>query len=529
MENVIKEIMEELFAIDPDLKKYQKELEATMVKMIANKPKDKFDENFRHELKMKLLARAEELEKEKSARPILWKNLVFWRSLTFATAMAVIVLVIVVPAVRDGQFIKDSSPLSLFSGKINIEKTGERAFGDLVSSEQSLAVSESDSYSGITAPAAIPQASSSVSREAAGFGGGGGANASVLDMKALPPEYMTKYNYIYVGEDFSFTEESVEVLKRIKNYGSENLGSVLGNLSFGIFDASKLSNVKVQTMSLAEDRDGGYIVDFNPYEGIISFYENWQRAIPVDYEAQPRLQESDVPSDEKLIEVANNFLSRYGISRENYGVPLVSQGWKLGYARVPAAEIWIPDTMTVQYPLMFDDREAWEQGGYEKAGFSVNINIRTMQVVGLYGLATQNYQSSNYAAETDRDRLLKFALQGDIRSQPTYPEENFQVKEVEVKLGTPSVQYMRYWKYEGNQSSELFLPSLVFPIIDKSQAEEYFTKQVVVIPLVREILDNAEREDIANTPVLLENKIDAEDAPPPPIVSPMPAEDGGRE
>jgi len=527
MKNLIQEILDELFVIDPDLKKYQKELEATMAKMIANKPEDKFDENFRQELKMKLLARAEELEKVASVRPSLWKNLVFWRGVSFATVAVVLVLAVVVPAVRNGwigmpEFGAENF-LSLSSRGAKIEGAGERAFGNL-SSESQAVFGEADDSSGVSAPVApplgtTPQTMSSTSREVLGLGGGGGGNAVAPDVKMLPPEYMTKYNYVYAGEDFSFIDPSVAVLRREKSFGSEELSSVLDKVSFGLFDASKLSNAKVQNLSLAEDRDGGYIVDFNSYEGIISMYENWQKMMPINYEAQPRLAESDVPSDEKLVEVTNDFMARYGINLTNYGAPKVNKNWRIGIMGGAAdAEIWIPDTMTVQYPLVVDGKEVWEQGGYELSGLSVNVNIRTMKVSSFYGLQTQNYQSSAYAAETDKDRLLKFALQGDLWSQGNYPVENFQVKEVEVKLGTPRVEYMRYWKYDGNQSIELLVPALVFPVLETTPADGSFYKSAVVIPLVREILDSVTAEaggGVTPPPVILMDEAVTE--PPPPV------------
>jgi len=396
------------------------------------------------------------------------------------------------------------NPLANFSGSMRVEQAGDRAFGDLgatstQTSNEELARATSSVYSPTESAAPSPSSaikdSSATSQPTVGFGGGGGGNAVAPDMKMMPPQYMTKYNYVYIGQDFSFSDQSVAVLGRIKSFGSEDLSSVLGKINFGLFDASKLSNVKVQTLSLAEDRDGGYVVDFNPYEGLISIYQNWQRAIPVDYNSQPRLTESNVPSDEKLIEAVRNFVTNYGINLANYGEPKVNKNWRLGLVGVPAADIWIPDEMAVQYPLVIDEKEVWEQGGHERAGFFVNVNIRTMKVTGLYGLAAQNYQSSNYVAETDRDRLMKLALQGDIWPQPTYPEESFKVKEAEVKLGTPSVQYMRYWKYVGNQSSELFVPALVFPILEVTPADGSFYKSTVVIPLVKEILDNVQIEN----------------------------------
>jgi hypothetical protein len=520
MEKIIQEILDELFIIDPGLKKYQKELEATMAKMIANKPQDKFDENFRQELKMKLLARVEELEKGKSLRPSLWKNLAFWRGMSLAAATIVLAVILVVPAVRNGWISMPEfgagNPLENFSKGAKIEGAGERAFGDLSSRSQAV-FGETDNSSGVTAPTAAPQTTSSTSREAVGFGGGGGSGVSspvAPDIKMMPPEYMTKYNYVYAGEDFSFTDTSVAVLRREKGFSNGDLNSVLGNIGFGLFDASKLNNAKVQNLSLAEDRDGGYIVDFNSYEGIISMYENWQRMIPVDYNSLPRLAETDVPSDEKLIAATNDFMNRYGIDLTNFGAPKVSKNWRIGILGGAAdAEIWVPDTMTVQYPLVVDGREVWEQGGYERSGLSVNVNIRTMKVTSFYGLQTQNYQSSNYAAETDKDRLLKFALQGDLWPQGDYPVENFKVKEVEVKLGTPRVEFMRYWKYDVNQSIELLVPALVFPVLETTPADEAFYKSAVVIPLAKEILDSAEANNTITPPTILKSETVTEPAP----------------
>ncbi|MBI5071979.1 hypothetical protein HZB93_03785 [Candidatus Falkowbacteria bacterium] len=534
MEKIIQEILDELFIIDPGLKKYQKELEAAMAKMIANKPEEKFNESFKEELKMKLLARAEELEKAGRARPSLWRSLKFWRGMAFAAATIVLAVILVVPAVQNGWIgmpeFGAGNPLANFSGGIKVQEAGVRAFGDLGATsapltEEDLARATS-SYlpEENAAPAAplgsTPQTMSSTSRDAAlgrevlGLGGGGGTNASAPDIKMMPPQYATKYSYVYVGEDFSLPEVSeVAVLKRVKNYGSEKLNSILDKISFGLFDASKLSNVKVQTLSLVEDRDGGYIVDFNPYEGIVSIYENWQRITPINYEALPRLSQSDVPSDEKLIETANGFLSRYGIDRGNYGTPKISQSWKLGYAGVRAEDIWIPDTMTVLYPLLVNGKEVWEQGGYSQAGFSVNVNIRTMKVTSLYGLQTQNYQSSNYAMETNKERVMKFALQGDLWSQGDFPVESFQVKEAEVKLGTPEIQYMRYWKYDGNQSIELLVPALVFPVLETTPADGSFYKSAVVIPLAKEILDAAEANNTVTPPTILKSEPTIEPAP----------------
>jgi len=56
MNKNIKEILEELYIMDPSLKEKEKQLEKIISKMLMIKPDVKIDENFKKELRKKILA-----------------------------------------------------------------------------------------------------------------------------------------------------------------------------------------------------------------------------------------------------------------------------------------------------------------------------------------------------------------------------------------------------------------------------------------------------------------------------------------
>lgn len=56
MRTDIKNILDELYALEPDLRAKESEITPIIEKMLANKPKIDMDETFRAELKTKILA-----------------------------------------------------------------------------------------------------------------------------------------------------------------------------------------------------------------------------------------------------------------------------------------------------------------------------------------------------------------------------------------------------------------------------------------------------------------------------------------
>ena len=118
----------------------------------------------------------------------------------------------------------------------------------------------------------------------------------------------------------------------------------------------------------------------------------------------------------------------------------------------------------------------------------VNIRLFDRKVTAVWSLSTQNYQASQYAAETDASRILDIASRGGLFYGFYDPGSSANV--VEIDLGTPQISYMQFWKYANDINDELLVPALVFPVASDPGTGQVFQKHVVV-PLIKDILDSA--------------------------------------
>jgi hypothetical protein len=234
-------------------------------------------------------------------------------------------------------------------------------------------------------------------------------------------------------------------------------------------------------------------------EGSISINKNYDyaRCMSVECGVRP-LSESDMPEDEKIINVANQFLSEYGINKSNYGKPEVQNEWKM-YLNAASPEtrpnFYFPETISVTYPQLVNGKEVYEEGG-NKNGLVVNVDVREMQGAGLWNLFSQKHESSAYDVEKDTARLIKIAEQGGFR-RGYYPADSNQgeVKKNVIELGTPSIGLVKMWIYNEKGGQELIVPAYIFPVTNKPE-DVYFYQKNVVVPLVKEILDQDQNQPV---------------------------------
>lgn len=456
MDSNIKQILEDLYAVDSSLKKHEAELIDIINKLIASKPRIKFDENFQNQLRAELLEKFNKLDNKQP-------KFNFMNKLYYVTgALAVLVLLVVTPGLMDK---KTSAPASIkFSPQI--QKLSQRAFGSLSNPNENYSESIS------AAPQAIGM----------GGGGGGVATADGKMMEIMPYEPIV-YKYVYEGEDFTVDGSQMDVLKRVRGAVSQmDAKNIMQSLNFDNLDLSSFGNLLVRNISLSEDKNFGYYVFLDFYEGMISINENWEKW-PTP---ESNIGINDIPSDDVLIGVANKFLKEHNISLDVYGEPQVDNSWRQYYAMAEnKSDFFIPYMTTVVYPLVVDDKIVYDEGG-SVYGLRVSINLIHKRVSNVWNLASQNYQSSVYEMETDVDRLLELASRGGAYY---YGWEDPNAKVVEIKIGKPYIAYAQVWHYENNASSELLIPALVFPVTNIPDEVQYFYKENVVIPLAKEIID----------------------------------------
>jgi hypothetical protein len=484
----IKDILDDLYEIDPVLEHYEEEIKKTIKELLKSKPNIKIDQKFVSELREKIIKRVEELQYEPQKKGFSFWQTFFGTKFSYAVSGALVFVLFIgifvylanfgnVPGLNRGMFPKMLEKTSL----------SNNAFGSLKSETQNVATLEG--------------------RGGGGFGGGGGVQVSaVAEFDSakmicsgtdctMPVYYPPKY--VYNGEAVELKDEKVEVLrKKNKLEYTRSFSGLLESFGFGLADLTGFDNTRIQTINLVQDKEFGYSIFISLEEGIISIDAYWpkwphpqNRCTDERCVMENSLSLSDIPGDEQLINIAKNFISEHRINLSNYGEPEVDKTWNQMYYAQPVetSQIYVPDIITVKYPLLINGKFVYEQGG-SKQGIGIGINIREKKVSGVYNLSVQEYESSLYEAETDFSKILKVAEKGGLYNY-YMPGEKVQ----EIEIGAPEFAYSIIWKYDENAQTTrtLLVPALVFPIIkDPGNYPSYSDK--VVIPLAKELLESVD-------------------------------------
>jgi len=468
MNKKVEQILEDLYLIDNSLREYQTELEEIVEKLLAAKPEVEINEQFKQDLRRQILARIEQIKGQEPAKSI--KSMFKFNKLSYGIYGAVLSLIVVVVGAYfiNQQGILVGSPKLGLGDKFAVNSLPDGAFGSLTAEE----TTSSELGTG---------GSGRAQSEATGIGGGGG-------MPGVGPE-LIKYNYTYNGDDLVLDQDKVEVLRRIKGKASSGIANLIKNINFGMVDLSNFSNADLETASFVQDKELGYAVYVNFREGSISINSHWQAwkdILGICYEqgcVRPEpLDISDIPSEERLIEIADRFIKEYNIKMDNYGQPETRRNWLI--AQFERSDMYSMDTVQLTYPLIINDRNVYDQWG-NMIGLNLTINLRVMKVVSLYDLHTLNYEGSLYEAETDAAKILEVTEKGGT-NQAVFGRNAS--KTIEAEIGNPSAIYMKTYKHEAGYSEELLVPALLFPV-SKTVEKGVYYKENVVVPLVKELLE----------------------------------------
>jgi hypothetical protein len=489
-------ILQDLYAVNPALRQHEAELENMIREIVELEPEIVFDENFRSQLRSKLMARAGQLTAAEA--PSAWWQGFFSgrRSYVFASVLAVVVII-----VGAGYFAKQSgiinlpgqSSLSFAFKKIAL---GENAFGPLGGATQA-----SGKGGSATAPVV-------------GLGGGGGmgSNGSGGSGQADTVIYPSVYlHYVYKGEPLDLKDSQIEVLRRMGfNDDVSSLRGLLKNFGFNLVDMNTFSSLKVQNINLIEDKDFGFAISSNVQDGSIFVSQNWYRwpqpytaCTAQDYVAcqeRFRMKISDILPDSEALKIAKDFVKARGIDTSSYGEPVITDTWRAEYEKTfDKSQFYFPEFANVIFPLKINGQSVYDESG-SMTGLFVTIDNRQKRVSNINGLNSQSYQASNYTAETDSAKIIKLVEQGGYWGSPyaamakpsgsTGPIESMQNNEMKLEVGTPTKQYVLFASYPNGPVSYLLVPSLIFPVINAPiGASYYYYQKNIVVPLAKELLD----------------------------------------
>lgn len=485
----VKKILADLYAVDPALRSREKELVA-IVHAMAVKPEAHYDPAFAANLRARVLT---ELARGGATGRGSFASFFAARSFRYAALGVAAVAVAAVSFAAFGPSSKHNGSVALNSGNVSITSVGADAFGPL----QSLA--GGSAASGSSSPA-VPAANAPTA---------GPMNAAAAGVAVMParPFGLATVHYDYTGDPITQSEAQLDVLKKVvAPLSASQATAALEQSGFGPIDLSTFGGLSMSNVTLDQNQDFGYEISLDLANGTISINENYSEW-PQESATTTPLTASDMPSDSAVITIADQFLAAHDISTANYGAPTVTQS-SIGFA-VPAASAgasavsggaasampmipYYPDAEQVLYPFMVNGMPVYDTNG-TAIGLTVAVNVRYGRVESVYGLQTENYQSSAYDAITDTSTILSMAenpevypvIYGAVSGGGTSGDSAGNAAVTTYNLGTPTMAYEDMYQTDSNgQSSEFLVPAFAFPVVGSASGAA--PAQNIMVPLVKD-------------------------------------------
>lgn len=478
----IQEIVAELCARDPSLKGKERELLIIVEKIAHERPQININPAFIKKLRSELLLPAQQTT-EKNVVNYFFMNKYIYAF--YGAGVTVLILALSVAIVnRESKPVvvqEDNTPITQVALAPQINQLADGAFGSLKGLSNNTAVSSEMTAFGRGAGGGVAMTSSV-------------APAPTVDAKMIMPYPMTNYIYNYKGEALTLSGEKQAVLRRTKGMsGSADASALVAGLGIDFVNLNALGNQNLQNLTLVQRQDYGYITNISVDEGLVTIYQNWETwpsgkcgSDNNCFEAQ-RTQLSDLGDEAGMLEVASRFISDYGIDLTNYGEPEINNDWRRYYeSMTDKSNYYFPESVEIIYPQIVNGKFVYDEWSGAKTGISVSVNPKLKRVTGVNNLVTKNYESSMYEMESDVQKIMD-ALKHNNNVMPYMTE--VEQKTVNIDLGDPEEVYVKIYIYRDNKNSELLVPALRFPILNRPDDMNFYRKSVIV-PLSVEIMSD---------------------------------------
>ncbi len=509
MKATTKQLLSELLEAHPEFASQEKELQSFIEKFLSARPEMTIDEAFKQKLHEALQKYSQQLQSSQNIGG--WGHFLqsWWKPLSVG-AVCVIAGIIIIPQwnqplPKDGEekaFVQTTSSRTAetsdeTSGEdfalLNITETGEEdAFGDIPALENS-------SGEGMVMEAKMAEG------VAYGRGGGGGGGMAFDQGMIMPPNpwgERINYEYSYEGDLPQLLDKVTVYRNSVKELKIPFNDTSLLTKEMNFVDIKAFQNLNLENVQFMEDRDMGYSISFNFRYPSLSIYENYEQwrdhyqncsSNGVCQPLEP-FKEADLLSDKELIKIANDFLKKYGISRDNLGDPKVQKYWEEPLYQGGKPDIY-PDGLAVQYPIIVDGQTVTDQYGNEQSVY-ININMRVKKVNNAY-FTPLSLESSKYTAldeEEVRSMIEEGGLQGFRYSNPD--------KVMKVELENPQFKLVQISRFDQRKTmpDQFYVPALLFSVKQDTENKDearimpyYYQQRFVVVPLVKTVqLKNTE-------------------------------------
>lgn len=495
----IEKILQELYQIDENLKQKESELTKIIQNMLLLKPNIKIDADFKMALQERISEKitSQKLENYLSNRKLnIWQivSYIFWAAWVFAFWFFLLNENIL-NTEKNGIWnttIEITSPDNMLSFESKITKISGWfwnlkdlwvdssaqwwmwGWGVEWTALMTEKVAQNESVPGDV----------SISREFS-LNDSAPSDAPMVWKMIAPvdPDFVPEiYRYSFSGE------LNLELTDSMPVYKKENVQSIwkemmknIGNFNFNGVNISRFPDLRVSSMTLNQDKPYGYSLNIDFDNWGFSMYKNWAKWPQVDYSENTKqvfLEENEI------IKIAQNFLKEYNIDLSEYGAPVVEKSYIAIMEKYASSRImpdYVNNNTSVVFPLVVEWQEISEEHG-QISWVRIEIDLTEKKAVSLNGLSVNNYLTSQYQTETNKENILKVAnVWGRFGF---YTPETDKVKYVDIKLKNPELKYVNVYEYKNNSQEQYLIPAVVFEV-ERSWVENYYV-DTITVPLVKD-------------------------------------------
>lgn len=198
-------------------------------------------------------------------------------------------------------------------------------------------------------------------------------------------------------------------------------------------------------------------------------FENSSISFQKNYSKWPNVNEKTktVLSDKEILSITNDFILKYNISLQSFSSPIIE-----------SSGFW---DIRIIYPLKINWKKVYSDN-YEPTGIIISIDEANKKVSNVSWIEKLKLSSNEYDIEADFNKIIKNAEDGWINWKD---EIGNGTKDTILHLINPQVIYVKFVNYKNNQTLEYFTPCILFETKEKPVDWEYFTTKIIV-PLIKE-------------------------------------------
>ena len=472
MKKEIKDILQELYDLDVNLKKKEVELVKIINQMMDSKPDIKINKQFKSELKQKVL---QELEKKTPWLSLLHIGKSLW--LFTSGAVAVMLVVNIFPILNP-----ETAPTKQEEVLVQQDLWEDRLELSFVSTIDKL--EESNVFGTL-------QFQDQEVRWVGWWGGIGGWGTTITESRStsvMVPRYIPKiYEYtLKDGEKLPEIPEKMYVYKKEQNSISFNQSNINKIFATDSIDISKFQKLWLSNVNLYEWIDQGYNINMSLQDGNINIYRNHDSWPMIDYQNQQKLSIEDIPNENLIVSVANEFAKKYSIDTSIYSAGIIQNSWKKYYENSNDKEnFYIPEIMSVTYPFILDNTQVFDTT-WNPYWLKATVNIRDMKINSFGPIETMNLKGSNYALFNDEQKILETLKKWNYHVNPVI-RGNEESEIIPVDVWEVRLVYIikNIYDAKNNMSKEYFVPGLLFKVLTQYDTEKMiYPWEYITVPLV---------------------------------------------